>query len=86
MHKVASGETLASIARRYGMAGGTIAAANGLKQDSPMTGDRLLIPVSYRGTSVPKTAAAAHPTKGPRKHLAVVTHTASNRVSRGAGE
>jgi hypothetical protein len=35
MHKVTTGETLAAIAKHYGTAGGTIAAANGLKQASP---------------------------------------------------
>jgi membrane-bound lytic murein transglycosylase D len=92
MHKVAGGETLASIARQYGMAGGSIAAANGLQQASPAAGDRLLIPVAYRPTAVaPKHAVAArhHATKVQRKHLPVVAHSAANRaarVSRPAGE
>ena len=89
MHKVASGDTLASIARRYGMAPGSIAAANGLKQASPVAGDRLLIPVAYRATAAPKRVVAAHRAKGHRKRATVVTHMASNRgsrVSRGAGE
>jgi LysM repeat protein len=89
MHKVASGETLASIGKRYGMAGGSIAAANGLKQASPAAGDRLLIPVAYRQTAAPKRMVATHRARGQRKGLPVVTHTASNRgsrVSRTAGE
>jgi len=90
MHKVASGETLASIGKRYGMAGGSIATANGLKQASPAPGDRLLIPVAYRPTVAPKPVVAKHrAAKGQRKRLPVVTHTASNRaarVSRTAGE
>ena len=92
MHKVAGGETLASIARQYGMAGGSIAAANGLQQASPAAGDRLLIPVAYRPTAVaPKHVVAARhrATKVQRKHLSVVTHSAANRaarVSRPAGE
>lgn len=83
MHKVATGETLASIAKQYGMAGGSIAAANGLKQDSPTAGDRLMIPVSYHQSPAPRRPAAT------RKRLPVVTHSASSRVSRavrGAGE
>jgi len=90
MHKVASGDTLASIARSYGMAPGSIAAANGLREASPAAGDRLLIPVSYRAPAAPKRVVVTHRrAKGPRKRPAVVTHTASNRasrVSRAAGE
>jgi len=91
MHKVASGETLASIGKRYGMAAGSIATANGLKQASPVAGDRLVIPVAYREPA-PKRVVATHRSaaKGQqRKRLPVVTHTASNRAvrgSRGAGE
>jgi membrane-bound lytic murein transglycosylase D len=90
MHKVTSGETLAVIAKHYGMAGGSIAAANGLKQASPAAGDRLLIPASYRESAAPKrvVASAKHraTVKGqpPRKRLPVVTHSASNRAARGA--
>jgi membrane-bound lytic murein transglycosylase D len=93
MHTVSSGETLASIGKRYGMAGGNIAVANGLKQASPAAGDRLLIPVAYRAAAAaPKRAVAGkrHVVKGqPRKRLPVVSHSASNRVvrgTRGAGE
>jgi len=85
MHKVASGETLASIGKRYGMAGGSIAAANGLKQASPAAGDRLLIPVAYRASAAPKRMLATHrAVKRQRKRLPVVTHTASNRAVRGS--
>jgi membrane-bound lytic murein transglycosylase D len=90
MHKVAGGDTLASIARRYGMAPGSIAAANGLKEASPAAGERLLIPVAYRPTvAAPKRVVATHRAKGQRKRPAAVTHSASNRasrVSRAAGE
>jgi membrane-bound lytic murein transglycosylase D len=87
MHTVASGETLASIGKRYGMAGGSIAAANGLKQASPAAGDRLLIPVAYRAAAPPPRIVATHRrAKSQRKHLAVVAHTATNRAARTAGE
>jgi membrane-bound lytic murein transglycosylase D len=90
MHKVAGGDTLASIARRYGMAPGSIAAANGLKEASPAAGEPLLIPVAYRPTvAAPKRVVATHRAKGQRKRPAAVTHSASNRasrVSRAAGE
>jgi membrane-bound lytic murein transglycosylase D len=91
MHKVASGETLAAIGKRYGMAGGSIAAANGLNQASPAVGDRLLIPAAYRESAAPKKVVAkgrtakAGAAKGqPRKRLPVATHTASNRAARGS--
>ena len=88
MHKVASGETLASIGKHYGMPGGSIAAANGLKQGSPAAGERLLIPVAYRATAAaPKrvVASSKHRTaKGQRKRLPVTTRTASNRAARGS--
>src|SRR3984957_4726470 len=41
MHKVASGETLASISKHYGMTPGSIAAANRLTATVPETGARL---------------------------------------------
>jgi len=85
MHRVASGETLASIARRYGTAPGSIAAANGLKQAPPADGERLLIPVAYRAAAATLHGVTARRAKGQRKRP-VVTHTASNRAFRGAGE
>lgn len=86
MHKVASGETLASIGKHYGMTPGSIAAANGLKQTSPVAGDRLLIPVAYRSTALPRSVVARRSGKAQHKHLPVVTHTASNQLPRAAGE
>jgi membrane-bound lytic murein transglycosylase D len=90
MHKVSGGETLASIGKRYGMLPGSIAAANGLKQASPAAGERLLIPVAYRESAAPKRAVVARRAiltrrvKVQRRRLPVVTHSASNRISRGS--
>ena len=89
MHKVASGETLASIGKHYGMMPSTIAAANGLRQDSPAEGDRLLIPVTYREAAAPKPVkhvATVRRSRVQRKRPAVLTHTASNRGTHAAGE
>jgi membrane-bound lytic murein transglycosylase D len=92
MHTMASGETLAGIGKRYGMAPGSIAAVNGLKEGLPEAGERLLIPVSYRKTAAPERAVVAgkrRAVKGQRKRLPVVAHSASNRdgrAGRGAGE
>jgi membrane-bound lytic murein transglycosylase D len=72
MHRVESGETLASIARRYGSAASSIASANNLISDQPATGDRLLIPTSYH-----EDASLA---KRMRLPAASRTHSKSGRV------
>jgi membrane-bound lytic murein transglycosylase D len=59
MHKVADGETLASIGKRYGATAGLIAAANKLLSNDPVTGDRLAIPATYNErTTAARTAAS----------------------------
>jgi len=95
MHKVATGETLASISRRYGMSPGAIAAANGLTAasfaSSPASGERLVIPAVYREDRAPvrrtagKRPAASSSAKKQDKSSAAVMHTASNRTPRSAG-
>ena len=47
MHLVTEGDTLATIAKRYGASPKSIADANQLTGGSPNTGDRLLIPAAY---------------------------------------
>ncbi len=47
MHKVAAGDTLASIAKRYGSSPTSIATANPLQTEDLEAGDVLLIPCSY---------------------------------------
>jgi len=88
MHKVANGETLASIGKRFGMSPGSIAAANGLASASPSAGDRLIIPAAYRddGGANRRRAAAqtAKPARKPHRRPAAVTHSASNRGPRAA--
>ena len=89
MHTVVRGETLASIGKQYGMLPGSIAAANKINQNAPEAGDRLLIPVAYRESPMPKHAAAPHRGKAARKRLPITARTASNRGARafhGAGE
>jgi membrane-bound lytic murein transglycosylase D len=90
MHKVADGETLASIGKRYGMAASSIAAANGLKSAVAVPGDMLVIPAVYREQGVSKHPAAghhtaAHASKHTRKGPRFWTRTASNRGPRAAG-
>ena len=47
MHKVGTGETLASIGRRYNITPGSIVAANRMESPAAVEGDRLLIPAAY---------------------------------------
>ncbi|MFN7998111.1 MAG: transglycosylase SLT domain-containing protein [Bryobacteraceae bacterium] len=87
MHKVSSGETLASIGKHYGMTAGAIAAANGLRSAGPETGDRLLIPAAYHEPVAskpryPKRRASATQGRPHRKVPVYVARTASNRTSR----
>jgi LysM repeat protein len=58
MHTVESGETLATIGKRYRTAPATIAAINKIQSLSPAVGDRLLIPAAYRETAPTKLATA----------------------------
>src|SRR6185503_15638379 len=44
MHKVESGETLATIGKRYGAAPSVIATVNRIEADAPEAGDLLVIP------------------------------------------
>jgi LysM repeat protein len=86
MHRVAAGETLASIARQYGMSAASIAAANGLQSDSANAGERLLIPAAYRSSSNPaRRITPAQHSKTTHRHAAVVTRTATNRTLRATG-
>jgi membrane-bound lytic murein transglycosylase D len=93
MHTVASGETLASIGRLYGAAPRSIAEANRLQSESPITGDHLVIPAAYlekhsRAKTVTRRAgvrkATSHRARSrsaarrARKRPAILTHTASN--------
>jgi membrane-bound lytic murein transglycosylase D len=70
MHKVAEGETLASISRQFGAAAGVIAAANKLQSAEPVAGDRLVIPAVYRApvaaSQVRRTTVGARATTARR--------------------
>src|SRR3954447_7594856 len=56
MHRVSSGETLATIGKRYGMGANSIIAANSLEADEALEGDPLLIPPSLRPEPVEQPA------------------------------
>jgi len=86
MHRVAAGETLASIAHSYGMAPAAIAAANSLQSGVPLAGDRLLIPVAYHPPAAVRHAAVKrHYARATRRRLPSTTRTASNRTPRSTG-
>jgi len=86
MHKVASGETLASIGKQFRATPSSIAAVNGLTSAGPATGDRLVIPAAYHQERASAAPSAKHHTVKrvvrKQRRIAPVTHTASNRVPR----
>ncbi len=80
MHTVESGETLATIGKRYRAAPGTIAAANKMQSQTPAVGDHLLIPAAYHETA----SAASRPakrvhTRTAKTQKASATHRAGSR-------
>ena len=78
MHKVAEGETLAAIGKRYGAAANLIAAANKLQSGEPVAGDRLIIPAVYTAPRrLPPQQASTRRSTTQRRP---VTHTAQNRA------
>jgi membrane-bound lytic murein transglycosylase D len=68
MHRVETGETLASIARQYQLSPAAIESANRIGSDGPRSGDRLIIPASYH------EAAQAHASKRPVAHRSLIQH------------
>ncbi len=69
-HRVARGETVASIAKKYRMQQASLAAANSAIADEPEVGDLLLVPASYVETST------APPVQRARYAAAARTSTA----------
>jgi len=79
MHTVETGETLASIGKRYRTAPSTIAAANNMHSQTPAVGDHLLIPAAYHEAVPVRTVAAkrTHTTNVKARKTAPV-HRASH--------
>jgi membrane-bound lytic murein transglycosylase D len=92
IHRVASGETLASIGKQYGIAASSVIAANRLDKPEAVEGDRLIIPAVLRPEAPARrpvtrstTSArrrtpvrrAAAPASASPKGPAVLTRTAS---------
>jgi membrane-bound lytic murein transglycosylase D len=72
IHRVGSGETLASIGKQYSTASNSIIAANKLAKPDAVEGDRLIIPVGMR-TDPPAPRAAS-----PRRHAPAHRGTAAS--------
>ncbi len=79
LHRVEAGETVATIGKRYHTAPATILAANHLSQESPVAGDRLLIPVAYQEPAAAKSTAKRPAAKRASTHRASHTTTPAAR-------
>jgi membrane-bound lytic murein transglycosylase D len=79
MHRVGSGETLASIGKRYGVIPASIVAVNRLESAQALEGDRLLIPSVQRVQAVPvvnRTTSASARRRGTTRGKAITTASA----------
>ena len=74
IHRVATGETLSSIGKQYGMTAEAIMSANKLQKADAVEGDRLIIPAVLRAEAPAKRAVAA---KGGAKKVAAAHHRTS---------
>ena len=63
MHRVAAGETLSAIAKRYGVTSTNIVSANRMESPEAQEGDRLLIPSMQRIQAAAPAAAAKSKSK-----------------------
>jgi membrane-bound lytic murein transglycosylase D len=82
LHRVAPGETLAAIAKRYGTSPAGIAAANKLASAEAAEGDRLVIPQSLRPEApvrnkMTRTASGRATGSTTGAHAATATHRPS---------
>jgi len=87
MHRVESGETLASIGKRFGVAPATIVATNNLKAAEAPEGERLLIPSAARVDAParrPASATAGRRTPSPQRRTAAATTSAVRPVTSAA--
>jgi len=71
MHRVTSGETLASVGKQFGISAASIASANNLQTPEAVEGDRLLIPSVMRAETPARNTgsrtAYRRPTTAARK-------------------
>jgi len=87
MHRVAPGETLASIGKDYSLSPTSLVAANKLEKPEAMEGDRLFIPVALRAEATAKRSAvratAAVHKRAPAHRAAkpATEHASANSVA-----
>jgi membrane-bound lytic murein transglycosylase D len=60
LHRVESGETLTSIAKRYNTPVAKIESANRIAPEGPIAGDKLIIPASYVAKATSKRSSSRH--------------------------
>jgi membrane-bound lytic murein transglycosylase D len=81
LHRVGTGESVASIARQYSIPASQIVAANNLNGAEPAEGDRIIVPAAYHETAASvRTPRVAAKTQGRRAS----TVTASHRIASAA--
>jgi hypothetical protein len=83
MHTVESGETLASIGKRFRITPGSIAAVNHIQSQSPAPGDHLLIPAAYHEVAPERPAPAqrsSHTTSSKNHKSATVRRAAHTKT------
>jgi len=73
IHRVATGETLAAIGKRFGVSSTSIVAANNLRKPEAVEGDWLMIPASLRSDTPVRRVAS--------QRAAASRHTAKHRAS-----
>jgi membrane-bound lytic murein transglycosylase D len=81
MHRVETGETLASIARKYQLPVTSLESANRLGAVGPQAGDRLIIPASFHEPAPLRTSAHSKtPHRGLTRHASAryAKHSASS--------
>src|SRR5581483_6792026 len=78
IHRVAAGETLAAIGKRYGVASASIVTANAMQKSDAAEGDWLMIPAVARAQAPVRRAAAS---ATPRHRRAAARRTPAKTAS-----
>jgi membrane-bound lytic murein transglycosylase D len=80
MHRVGPEETLALIGKRYGVSPATIVEANKLASNTPVEGDRLLIPAGIRVEGPRPAPSRSAPSRSAASSAAAVKRPVSHRA------
>jgi membrane-bound lytic murein transglycosylase D len=76
MHRVGTGETLATIGKRYGATSNSIVAANRLRSPEAVEGDLLVIPAPLRAEAPIRHASSSHTST---RHSTPARHTSKSK-------